>query len=585
MSYGKYTKKPKYRRRINWKRLIFFIMILLIFILVIVLIASSCGTTKEKNFPFDTASPTIASEATPSPVPQPAIEKSSEDALEIRTKLNLNGKDIETYSRPDPIEFGEGAEYSSVNGVITFRGNNYRDNAIFGEADIKEGRLSEAWNIRTSSLPKGDGKGAWTGAGWTGQPIIVQWPDDIRQMMNLNDEKKNKSGLVEVIYATEDGKVYFTDIDDGKPTRKTLDIGLSFKGSGCIDPRGYPLLYLGAGDKVPAHNGKEAMNAVFMVYSLIDCKRIYTFGQDPDPFAEREWHAYDGAATIDAETDTLIEPAENGIIYTMKLNTNFDRENGTISIEPSEKLKMRFTSKRERDGIENNKYWVGMEDSAVFWKNYMYIADNGGSLLCIDINTMEVMWTQDVLDDTNGSPVFSIEDGKGYLYISTSLHWTADAEQKGDIPVWKIDAQTGKVVWSKSYSCHTREGVSGGVQSTGLLGKNSLDDLVFYTIARTPDLTTGKLIAFDKATGEEKWVFDMPSYTWSSPVAVYSKDGKGYIVTFDSKGMMYLLDGESGNLLDSLQLAKFTIEASPAVYGNRVVIGSRGQVIYGIDIN
>ena len=63
-----------------------------------------------------------------------------------------------------------------------------------------------------------------------------------------------------------------------------------------------------------------------------------------------------------------------------------------------------------------------MEDSAVAWKNYLYVADNGGKLFCWDLNTMKLVWVQNVLDDTNTSPVFEEEDGHGYIYISTSLH-------------------------------------------------------------------------------------------------------------------------------------------------------------------
>ena len=43
--------------------------------------------------------------------------------------------------------------------------------------------------------------------------------------------------------------------------------------------------------------------------------------------------------------------------------------------------------------------------------------------MCFDLNTMTMIWAQDVLDDTNSTPVFeeSREDGTCYIYISTSL--------------------------------------------------------------------------------------------------------------------------------------------------------------------
>lgn len=65
--------------------------------------------------------------------------------------------------------------------------------------------------------------------------------------MNLYPDKKHKEGLVEVLYATMDGNVYFLDIDDGSYTRDILSLGLPFKGAGAMDPRGIPMMWCGAG--------------------------------------------------------------------------------------------------------------------------------------------------------------------------------------------------------------------------------------------------------------------------------------------------------------------------------------------------
>ena len=73
----------------------------------------------------------------------------------------------------------------------------------------------------------------------------------------------------------------------------------------------------------------------------------------------------------------------------------------------------------------------------------------------------------------------------------------------------------------------------------------------------------------------------MPSYGWSSPVGVYNEDGKGYIVVCDAVGRMFLVRGTTGEILDSIHLGD-NVEASPAVFGNMVVVGTRGCVIYGI---
>jgi len=229
-----------------------------------------------------------------------------------------------------------------------------------------------------------------------------------------------------------------------------------------------------------------------------------------------------------------------------------------------------------------------MEDSAVAWKNYLYVTDNGGKLFCWDLNTMKLVWVQNVLDDTNTSPVFEEENGHGYIYISTSLHETAKTTasgRTGGIPVWKIDAATGEIVWKTDpYKCYTVLDVSGGVQDTPVLGQKDISNLVIYAIARTPDPGSGIIVALDKKTGEEVWRTPTNHYMWSSPVAVYTPDGKSYIVACDTIGNMFLLEGKTGTIVDSINLGS-NIEASPAVFGNTIVVGTRGQKIYAVKIN
>ena len=200
------------------------------------------------------------------------------------------------------------------------------------------------------------------------------------------------------------------------------------------------------------------------------------------------------------------------------------------------------------------------------------------------MNTMSVIWAQDVADDTNGSPVFSLEDGTPYLYLGTSLHWTASRRLKlADAPIFKINAITGEYEWIHSYFCNTVAGVSGGVQATCALGQGSIEDLVIFPVARTPWVRSGLLVALDKKTGQEVWRYKMRGYSWSSPVALYAEDGTAYLVQGDSLGTLHLLDARTGTLVDKIALGA-NIEASPAVFGNTIVVGTRGMKIFGIEI-
>ena len=66
-------------------------------------------------------------------------------------------------------------------------------------------------------------------------------------------------------------------------------------------------------------------------------------------------------------------------------------------------------------------------------------------------------------------------------------------------------------------------------------------------------------------------------------MAVYDKDGKGYICFANSVGKLELIDGLTGEVLDSMELGG-NVEASPAVFNNKLVVGTRGCKIFGIDL-
>ena len=101
--------------------------------------------------------------------------------------------------------------------------------------------------------------------------------------------------------------------------------------------------------------------------------------------------------------------------------TSYDPEAGTLSINPDHIVKWRYYGTRTSVG----SYWLGMEDSAAIYDGYLFIADNGGNLMCLNLNTLQLVWVQDVLDDSNSTPVLSVEDGHLYLYAVSYTHLTS----------------------------------------------------------------------------------------------------------------------------------------------------------------
>ncbi len=516
----------------------------------------------------DTTDPPETTEPIPEPTFTPEyVDSTNPKNWGIRWEVISGGAIVNNYQQKNPISFGKPEEYFALPGIATFRGNNFRNSATYGKASVTEQALEMKWTQNIGSL------NGWPGSGWTGQPLIVEWDAETKAIMNMYQSKKDKDGLVEVIYATLDGNIYFYDLDDGSYTRDPIYVGMNFKGAGSLDPRGYPIMYVGSGDYI----GSKVPR--MYIVSLIDGSILYE-RSGSDAFCQRSWAAFDSSPLVDKETDTLIWPGESGILYTIKLNTNYDKAAGTLSIDPEEVVKTRYGTSRSN----GNTYWIGYEPSAVIVDRYLYISENGGMFFCIDLDTMGLVWAQDTRDDSNSTPVFEWNglDG-GYIYTAPSLHWTAEGG-KGYICIYKLDAKTGEIVWESKFDCYTVSGVSGGVQSTPLLGKpgTELEGLIIYSIARLPNEWSGKLVAFDTETGEKVWEKSMDYYTWSSPVAVYDEAGKAYIMVGDSMGQMMMLDS-TGKTLSTISL-KSNIEASPAVYENTLVVGTRGGLICGVKI-
>ena len=56
------------------------------------------------------------------------------------------------------------------------------------------------------------------------------------------------------------------------------------------------------------------------------------------------------------------------------------------------------------------------------------------------------------------------------------------------------------------------------------------------------------------------------------------------MVIFDFGGIAYFIDGATGQVLDWMEMGGL-VEASPAVYENMLVVGSRDMAIWGVEVN
>lgn len=511
-----------------------------------------------------------------------ATENTDPDKRGVVQHIEVNGTEVASYTRADKIEFTDELlkSISDIQGLVTFRGNYTRTKSFAGAPELTKEKFSEkTWTYNTGKILKSNGVDYWSGNGWTGQPLVIRWSKSTRAVMNMYDTFKDKEGLVEVIYPGMDGNIRFLDMETGEETRPVINVGMTFKGTASLYPDGKtPLLFCGSGDAQTGPFG-ENVSQRFYIYSLIDGSLLYEGGFN-DSFAPRVWHAYDSSPIIDPVTDTLIYPGENGVIYTMKLNTVYDEEARIINIFPSDMVKFSFDipDKYKEGGV----LW-GSECSGAVWNGYLFIGDNGGSVYCLDLNTMKMVWINDVGEDINASPIFETDGGNHYLYIATTLKYGYNAHNMGTAAIYKLNAVTGEIIWKKPYEVHTVKGYAGGILSTGALGSGLVSDWIFYSVSKTPGLEEGYLVALDKYTGEEKWRKSLDMYSWSSTVFFTSENGKNYLIQGCQNGDLLLMDAKTGDTLDKLNFGS-GIEATPALYGNRLVLATRSERIIGVKI-
>lgn len=482
-------------------------------------------------------------------------------------------------------------------GVLTFRGDNFRRNAAFDTiGDGEPTALTVAWKTPAGSA-KGSGS-TYYGIGWTGQPAIIKWAKEVRSATNIAEEKKDISGLREVIIAGEDGRIYFLDLVDGQETRKTVNVGYPLRGTPSIHPYGFPLMAVGQyARKMASGTGDIGMR----LYNLLDQKQLFMI-DGLDKNYNRPYYtvgAFDTSSLYDAEADTLISVGTNGMLYLTKLNTKFSydaqgKSELTVGSPEKKENPLSIVMKSRVKGEANKS--TAVESSAAMYGSYVYYADMDGILRCVDTNTLEIVWAVDTGDAVEATIALDQdEDGNVWLYTAN----TVQNRKKGDCDIRRYNAATGEEDWTLAVNVTKQKKTIAGAMASPVIGQNGLSDYAYFTVsfvskngAAAVGLSTKKdvsaLLCVEKATGKVVWSYQLSSYSYSSPVAVYNNAGEGWIAQAANDGTLVLINGLTGEVVNSVKL-NGSINASPAVYKNTLVIGTQGSkkgasAIYAITI-
>lgn len=529
----------------------------------------ACRTTPAQPPPAPLPAPPVAVvEPAPAPAPEPVRPKAPAPRIfDVPTTGTALGHQV-TFANavvgapPPRLAQVFPERYSDIPGVFTFRGGPTRTGGAWGTCPMREHKLEVAWTATTS-----EGRAPWFGgAGWTGEPAIVQWPDVMRHSMGRLGSRRFERDFVEVIQGSLDGSVYFLDLRTGRPTRRPIATGNPIKGSVSLDPRGYPLLFVGQG--IP-----QSKPIGLRVYNLITHEEVFFLPGKDAASPRKGWGAFDSSGLLNRSTDSYVVGGENGLFYVLRLNTDFDSIDLTLKVSP-EVLRYRYAPPGSAHyGIENSFSVVG---------NLAFFADNGGTLQALDLRTFKPVWAFDAGDDTDASLAVELEEERPVIYTGSEVDKTGP---RGNAYLRKLDGLTGRVLWERPYPCQGALGpskkIDAGVFATPLVGSEDIAGLVVYTLSRCPDFTGGLMVALDKATGAEVWRRPLRHYSWSSPTACRDGEGRSFILQGDIGGYVHLLDAHTGEALDSLKL-NAGIEASPAIFGDMAVLATRGHWIHGL---
>jgi len=529
------------------------------------------------------AAPTDTPEPTPEPTPTPALtaeaDPSAGPELIISSTVYDGTKKIKNYVRAAKslIHMPAGDEYTARKiGVLTFRGNAFRQNAAVGEI-TSAGGLEKIWSVQAGNL-RGASQNFY-GYEWPGQPAIVKWSTQVRASSNIDEDKKTKTALREVIIAGVDGVIRFLDLEDGTATRNAITMGYPMKGSPSLHPAGYPYMNVGQYTRKLKNKTGSIGLRQYNLYNQKEMKLIDGLDGKMHRGLNR-YGSFETSSLIDRNSDTMVTLGTNGLLYLTSLNTSFDYQAATLSTSA-----VTIVQATRAKGEKKNER-VAVESSHAMYDRYVFYADMGGVLRCVDTNFLTTVWAVETGDAVMAAVALDLEeDGKGLnLYTANMLA----NRKKGNIQIRRYNALTGKETWCTEIGAakdtKTKEDV--GAKASPVIGQRSLSGLVYFTVTGlneegraalgAGEETKAALVALDKETGSIRWAKALSDRSESSPVAVYDAEGNGYIIQCAEDGTVLLLDGLTGATRAQLQI-EGKILASPAVYNDIMVVGTSGK--------
>ncbi|MGH9022311.1 MAG: PQQ-binding-like beta-propeller repeat protein, partial [Acidimicrobiia bacterium] len=262
----------------------------------------------------------------------------------------------------------------------------------------------------------------------------------------------------------------------------------------------------------------------------------------------------------------LLEGGENSQWHAVELRRSYGPD-GRVVVDP----RLAFHAPGWDDELlrDLGDRDVSIEGSLALFEGVAYFANSGGLVQGWDVSGLAEgrpptrvfwFWTG---DDTDATVVV---DDQGMLYVASQWERrSVRAQQVGQ--VMKLDpARSDPLVWSVADQGDSKA----GVWATPALHR----DLVIVPTHG------GRLLGLDKETGAVRWERRLPAPTWQSPTVV-----DDVLIMGDCHGVLHGYDVSDTTVgppeLWSVRLGG-CIESTPAVWGGRIYLGTRGGFFYAL---
>ena len=434
-----------------------------------------------------------------------------------------------------------GAPWGSVDGITMFRGNPTR--TFYGSGPVPEDPAL-LWRFPDSAMcgnsPLSGQDVIWCGTGWTGQPAVWERPD----------------GITEVIFGAYDKAVHFLDAATGRRTRPDFPMGDIIKGSVVLDPDGFPLLYVGSRDpdyRVIALDGDTPREV--WALSALSVNGIWN----------NDWDS--NAVIVD---DLLLIGGENSYWFAVKLNRSYD-EAGRVTVDPDVVTAIPAFTPELRAAVGNQQ---SIESSTAVYGDVAFFGNGAGRVVGIDLAQLpdgeaDIVFDFWVGDDVDATIVI---DGDGMLYVSAEEDLrTARAAEIGQLIKLDPSRPNDPLVWG--IEIPGTGSVDGGIWATPALHRG------YLYVATNP----GELLVVDTATGEVVWSDDVGTHAWSSPAIV--DDTLVVAVNCEVSAALRaydLADPAAPRERWEVAVTGGCIESTPAIWKDRIYVGSRDGFFYAI---